>query len=436
MKNNIKGFLLYFLLINTFLLESCTQKNPVLVSEKYIDSLLTIKGLSARELALKTDLNFWKIRYEKDTNSYANSPQYAGMLLAKFRQEGNINNLILGEKIIARLNENQKGAESGFYRTLANYSSLQHRFQEANNFANRALQIGDNQYESLLILFDASFELNKIDQARIILAKIKKKYEYAYYFRLSKMQHYDGKIEEATESMQKAASLSNGNIYLEQIAISNLADLQLHVGDYANASINFQKSLALDHADYHSLKGLGLIAQHHDKNAKIAAKIFNFIATKTQSPDIYFNLSQLAQSTGNQKEEKKYAQIFSEKANQPIYGNMYNKYLIELYDGILNDRLKMLQVAQREMLNRNSPQTNTWYAWALYKNNQKAKALDIYNNSIAGKPLEGLEHYFLGKMMENEKKNYNAKSYFEAAYKSKFELAPAKRLELESKING
>ena len=417
-------------------LASCQTKNTLIINSKFVDSLLAINTLSAKEKAIKVDLDFWKKRLETNPESYTNSQQYASMLLANFHLYGNIEDLKNAEKLILIVNKNQKETESGLFRTLANYSSLQHRFAEAYNFSNRALRIGDNKYETQLLMFDAAFELGKINQAKIILNKIKKKYEYAYYFRLSKMMHYDGELDKAIEAMQKAASLTNGNVYLEQTALSNIADLQLHAGEYESANQNYLKSLALDHADFHSLKGLGLIAQYNDKNYILADKIFKYIAKKTQSPDIYFNLTQLAASMSNKALEQKYALEFSAKASQQIYGNMYNKYLIELNEGILNNKNSLLAIAQKEIENRNTAQSNSWLAWALYKNNKKNEALSIYKTQISGKPLEGLELYFMGKMMEAENKQYNAKSYFEAAYKNRFELAPAKINDLETKING
>jgi hypothetical protein len=430
MKNIIK-FNYCILLFFASAFFSCSSENAPLISQNYADSLLNIKGQSAMQKALNADLQFWENRFKTDTQSYTNGQKYAAVLMSLFRQTGDITNLKKAEKIIRNLNKIQKEKEAGLLRTLANYASLQHQFQEADKFANLALAIGENKYESMLIQFDAAFELGKMEQAKIILVKLKKKYEYAYYFRLAKMQHYDGNLPAAIESMQMAASLSQGNKDLEQAALSNLADLALHNGNFELATINYQKSLAIDNADYHSIKGLGLVAQYHDNNYILAEKLFNFVAAKTQSPDIYFNLSQLAQSTGSQANELRFAQKFEQLSTHEKYGNMYNKYLIELYDGILTNPKAMLKITQNELKNRATPQTNSWYAWALYKNNQKNTALHIYKEKVADKPLEGLELYYLGKLMEAEKREFNANAYFEAAYKNKFELSPMKIKELE-----
>ena len=416
-------------------LASCKPKDKALVSQKYIDSLMNISTLSNYEKQIETDLKFWKNRLDINPDSYTNLQNYASTLISKFHLYGNINDVKNAENIILKLNQNYKGTESGLFRTLANLSSLQHRFQESNALVYKALQIGDNKYESTLLLFDSAFELGKITDAKRILNGIKKNHEYAYYFRLAKLQHYDGALDKAIESMEKACTLTLGNIYLQQKALSNLGDLYLHAGNYEQANENYLKSIALDHADYHSLKGLGIIAQQHDKNYALAAKVFRFITQKNQSPDLFYNLTLLAQATDNKVDEQKYATQFAKMVSDQKYGNMYNKYLLELYDGPLKNPQKMLEIAKNEIANRSTPQTNSWYAWALYQNNRKAEALSVYKNKVEGKPLEGLELYFMGSLLNAEGQSFNAKQYFAAAHKNRFELTPQKRLALENLIN-
>lgn len=426
---------LIIFLLTVSILGACTTKSKTIVSQKNIDSVLAINALSKQEKNIKSDIFFWKNKYDKQPESQTYAQKYAGMLLANFQLYGDINDLKLAESITQQFTQQLANTDSGIYRSLANYAGLQHQFNSAYNFANIASKIGDNQYFSQLLLFDAAFELGKMDQAKIILSEIKKQYEYAYYFRLAKMHHYDGDLEAAQNAMETAIILSKDNVFLQQKAMTNLADLQLHSVDYEAANQNYLKSLELDHADFHALKGLGIIAQNHDKNYKLAQLIFDYIANKTKSPDIYFNLTALAQAQGNKATELKYAKLFTEKASQKIYGNMYNKYLIELFEGPLKDSKAMLAICENEIKIRNTPQTNAWYAWALHQNFQKEKALEIYNNQVKEKPLEGLELYFMAKMMQLEKKENLAKLYSKAAYKNRFELMPKGKNELEITIN-
>lgn len=420
-----------FYFIISLLLFGCQSKNQALITDIYFQDLLLKNQNSLLEKTMKQDLEFWKKRQQNDPNS-TNLIKYSGALSARFSLLGDINDLKLSEKIIEKLNEETQGNEAGLQRNLASLASLQHQFYKANNYSQTALKIGENRYASQLQIFDASFELGMIDLSKKLLKNLKKNYEFDYFFRQAKIYHYDGDLEKAKEAMQKSAEMSNGNITIEQIAISNLADLYMHEGDFENASVFYKKSLALDASDYHSIKNLGMIALYQDKNPKMALKILNFIAQKTKSPDVFLDYMHLAQETNNAKAEQKFAQLFVKKASHPVYGNMYNKYLIEIYEGILNNPIKMLEIAEAEIKNRNTAQTKTWLAYALYKNNKKTEAMAVYKNNIAEMPLEGLELYYVAKMMTSENKKYNAKKYFEAAYNNRFELEPKKRNELNN----
>ena len=130
--------------------------------------------------------------------------------------------------------------------------------------------------------------------------------------------------------------------------------------------------------------------------------------------------------------EMKYAAVFEAEVTDTVYGNMYNKYLIDLYTGILNKPAAAEALAEKELTNRTTPQTYTWYAYALLKNHKPGEALKIYKQYISGKPLEALELYWVGKLMQGLNKNYNAIGFFKAAYKNRFDLSPDKAMDLET----
>src|SRR5438093_12554285 len=113
---------------------------------------------------------------------------------------------------------------------------------------------------------------------------------------------------------------------------------------------------------------------------------------------------------------------------------MYNKYLIDLYTGILHDPAKAEAIAKKELENRNTPQTYAWYVWSLFANNKKEEAYNTYEKFVSGKPLEGLELYWMGKLMQGLNKGYNAQQFFKAAEKNKYDLSPNKAKDLEKTL--
>jgi hypothetical protein len=142
----------------------------------------------------------------------------------------------------------------------------------------------------------------------------------------------------------------------------------------------------------------------------------------------------MAQQRGDKALEKRYAAEFVAKAADPVYGKMYNKYLIEIYIGIMNEPAKAEGLAKDELNNRATPQTYAWYAYTLFENNKKNEAYKVFQQHVSGQPLEGLELYYLGKMMKGLGKGYNAGEFFKAAEKNKYDLSPDQGRDLEKDL--
>jgi hypothetical protein len=190
----------------------------------------------------------------------------------------------------------------------------------------------------------------------------------------------------------------------------------------------------MNNADFHSLLGLGWIALVHDKNDSLAERIFMFVRTKNKLPDVLFKLTQMAQVRGDTVLEKKWARVFETRVRDSVYGSMYNKYMIELYTGILQDPSRAEEISKKELENRATPQTQAWYAWSLFSNNKKKEAYDQFEKNVSGRPLEGLELYWMGKLMQGLNKGYNAQAFFKAAYINKYDLSPGILKDLEKQL--
>jgi len=279
--------------------------------------------------------------------------------------------------------------------------------------------------------FDIAFERGDYRKANTLLSALSKGNSYGYLFRRSKYQHYDGSLDTAIACMKRAAEKTNNNNYLKQAALSNAADLCLHKGLLEEAADLYLQSLSVDAADFHSMSGLGWIALVHDKNHSLAATIFRFVQQHQHSPDALLNLEQVAEAGSDSLLQKKYAAEFARQAGDSIYGRMYNKYLIDLYTSVLHQPAKAVALAKEETLSRPTPQVFAWYAWSLFCNNEQDKAYSIFKGWVSGRPLEGLELYYMGKMMQGLNKGYNAQEFFKAAYKNRYDLSPAKQKELD-----
>jgi hypothetical protein len=414
-------------------LTGCTHKNELNVSSVFIDSLIENYRQSAISLSNDSSMLFWKQRINPALPGFVSEIKYAGTLSFRFHLFGDIRDIRAADSVIRKvdLDFNHKEAQADLI--LMNYSILQHRFKEADIYLQEAKQKGLKKYDQLTASFDVDFELGRYFNAGNALKELKSP-DYGYFFRRSKMDHLNGLIDSSIQAMEKAASLEKNNPYLEQVALANAADLYVHAGELDKASELYVKCIRMNSADFHSITGLGWIALVGDQNDSLAEKIFNFVRIRNKLPDALFKLTQMAQLRGDTVSEKKWALAFSSEATDSMYGNMYNKYMIELCTGILHDPIRAEQISKRELANRTTPQSNAWYVWSLFSNHKKEEAYKEFENNVSGRPLEALELYWMGKLMKGLDKGYNAQEFFRAAYFNKYDLSPALLKDLQKNL--
>lgn len=423
MKQIFYGFVL-------MLLFSC-NRHKTLVNPVFVDSLLSHYTPSQVAAVNESDLRFWQNRVQKEPESFVNLSKYASALAGRLHIYGDINDLLLADSIMQKIASQYH--EPGMLLSLAGYKMTQHRFEEAREDIDTVVAMKAEKYAAQMMLFDADFELGDEYHAHYILKKNYSPSDYAYNFRLSKFDHYKGEIDSAIVHMMKAAALANTSPYLKTSALSNAADLCIHNGDMKKAMALYMQCIRFNSCDFHSLIGLGWIALVHDGNGSLAQKVFAFVNNKLKSPDPLLKLSQ-AYELSDVAKSKKYAEDFVMQASENVYGNMYNKYLVQVYTSVLNDPAKALAIAQKEMSNRHTTQTASWLAWALFLNKRNEEAYKVYRQFVSGRPLEALELYWMGKMMKGLGKGYNAKQFFEAAEKNQYDLSPAMRKDLEDNL--
>jgi hypothetical protein len=415
-------YLIFTLMIAT-VFTSC-KKDLKIVENAYADSLIRNYTFPPQVKDNETDMQFWKNRIDLKQTRQVNESKYASTLINRFHQFGDIQDVKEAESIYHSINKTYKNTLASPFIALASSAMLQHHFIQADTLLQTAKKIGIDGFTNNTFSFDVSFELGRYTEAGYYLKRLKNGKDYSYYFRRSKFDHFNGLVDSAINGMLKAADLAKTNSVLKGIALSNAADLYIHAGDLKKAYNIYKECIRLNGADFHSIMGLGWIALVHDKNDTLAEKIFKFAQTKNKLPDPFFKLYQMAQGRGDETLEKIYAEEFVAQATNGRYGHMYNKYLIEICTGILNEPAKAEELAKNELTNRATPQTYTWYAYALFKNNKPDEAYKIFQQHISGQPLEGLELYYMGTIMKGLGKGYNANEFFKAANKNKYDLSP------------
>lgn len=413
----------------------CEKADKPIVSATYIDSLITNYGTPSAIARNEKELKFWDDRIQKKGFDIVNEPKYASNLVARFNLLGDLNDVKTADSILITLEKNFNYKEAGIYASLVANSILQHKFQKANEYLQKAKVIGIKNAENYALSFDVDFELGNINSATINLEKMQDKNDFGYQFRKSKLEHYNGNLEQSITHMQKATEIAADNAAIKNISLSNGADLYTHAGKLVEAYVDYKKSIQLSSAELHSIMGIGWIALQHDDNDLLAEKIFKFVQTKTKSPEPLYKLILVAQHKKDSIAEKKYAVQYEKIVTDTVYGKMYTKYLVQLYTQILANPEKAELIAKAELENRATPQTYAWYVYALLSNNKIEQANAIYKKYVSGKPLEALELYYMGKLMDANKKGYNASQFYKAANENYYDLSPRVARDLKSKLN-
>jgi hypothetical protein len=416
------------------LFASCKNSNSKFIDRAYADNLMSHYTLPQQVKDNEKDMEFWKGRIDPKRPGQVNEAKYAATLIARFHQFGDINDVKQAEAILKNINKTYNGTLASPFVVLTSSAMLQHHFAHADTLLQKAKKIGIDGFTDATLSFDVDFELGRYNDASLYLNKLKKAKDYSYYFRCSKFDHLNGTIDSAINGMLKAAELAKTSPFLKGIALSNAGDLYIHAGELQKAAVAYKECIRLNSVDFHSLMGLGWIALVHDKNDTLAERIFRFVQTKNKLPDPLFKLYQMAQARGDKALEKKYAEEFVARSTDTVYGQMYNKYVIEIYTGVLNQAAKAETLAKNELNNRATPQTYAWYAYSLFVNNKKDEAYQVFQKYVSERPLEGLELYYMGKMMKGLGKGYNANAFFKAANKNLYDLSPAMQKDLTANL--
>jgi HupE / UreJ protein len=426
----IGGMALYFL----FTRISFGEKQKTIVDAAYAAQVIN-KYNDSVLLKNQQEVAFWKSRITPGTADYTNSMRYAAALIQGFQLNGDIGLVKQSDSVLFAVAVSFKQTEAAPYLALSHHAILQHQFNKADSFLTFAQNIGLKKYDAAAASFDVNFELGNISNAALQLKSIQKANNYGYQFRCSKLMHYKGEMDSSINAMKAAYELGNSNAVLQQAALSNLGDLYIHANDMEQSAAAYKKALLNNPSDLHSIMGLAWISLLHDKNDTLAENTFRFVAAKTTSPEALFKSIAVAQQRKNAAQEIQFAKNFEAAVNDVRYGNMYNKYLIQLYTGALNNPAKAVDIAAAELQNRNTPQTQAWYAWALFKNGKANEAMKVFTQKVSAKPLEALELYWMGKMLQALKKPSMAAKYFYEAAKNKYDLNPAINYDLEQLLN-
>ncbi len=414
-------YLLVFLVI---CLEACRFENtPILVKADYEKYLQPI-AVSASMTFEKQEIDFWEKKMQNGNRSYIFLTKIAKQLESKFRKSGHIQDLMQARSLLLEANQDAQEREASIYQLLALNSITRHAFQEAKQYLMKATTIHPKNEITKLILADVYLELGETEQTNSLLNSFKQKQNFDVMVRKAKLLDHQGKLDETIKLMEQALVLIStyNNKTFEIWTLTNLADFYGHAGQVKKSYEFYLKTLAIDNQNDYALKGLAWIAYAHDKNLEEAKRLLTFIASRNQSPEYNLKLAEIASYEGNEIAKNKYLQAFKQETEKPVYGDMYNTYLHELYADEWGDFEKAHQIAMREIENRPTAQSYALLAWTFYKQGVYQKAYEIAEKQVKGKTHEPHVAMQLGFIYQKVNRKNEANAYFQNALASSFEL--------------
>jgi tetratricopeptide (TPR) repeat protein len=383
----------------------------------------------------REQLRFWEQRLQKDTGNFVDMLEMAWCHLHIFKIEGEVNNLKKADSLLKRSSGKLNNTDPEMLFALAQNSITQHQFRQASYYNQQAGERGGTKYKNHLVGFDTKMELGELMLASGEIEKLRDKSAFDYLIRKSKLEDKKGHLDQGIELMEQAfEKVKNAGKSVYCWTLSNLADMYGHAGRVQEAYDAYLKVLNKDSSYMYALRGIAWIAYSHDHNAKEAKRILQFISGQTNMPDLLLRLSEMEKWEGNDRAKMKYISEFMDEVTKPGYGDMYNKYLIQVYTNEYRDFDKAEQLAEEEIVKRATPETYDWLAWVCYNRGDIEKAYLLSNNYVYKRNFEpdALMHTAL--VFSAAGKKEKAKELLEECLAGSFELGPVKTKFIQAQL--
>lgn len=373
----------------TMAFAGCNQQDVLVKATDVEPFLKQTTETRNKKKASADNYSFWQNRLSVDTGSYINMMQLGYACLEQFSKLGKVEYLWRADSLFNRSNQITLGREDGILLALAQTAITTHRFSLAWDYVEAIEKIDHDPLGYCLVRFDAAMELGYLSEADKCLQQLQKKDDFDYLIRMAKLKDHLGDLPAAIAFMEKALNKAREyrNKGQTEWALTNLSDMYGHNGEVKKAFNGYKEVLQNNPSNHYALRGLGWLAFSHDKNSKLAERVFGFLNGITEMPDHLLLLGEIAEYEGKKQKALNYYKTFSEKASMPGYGNMYTKYLISIYTNQLGQPDKALDLAAREIKNRYTSETINWLAWANFKKGNQREAKYFLNQ-----PLNQLNH--------------------------------------------
>lgn len=411
----------FFPIIITAVLFSC-DKTKVTDTTDYSTFLNAEFNISN----LNSNVEFWTKKLEATPGQFPYLAKRANAYTQLFDATGDIDYLIKAESdLMSAINKSNRMIPGYLKSLAANYIS-QHRFKEALVLLKEAEANGEKLQGTKKMLFDVHLELGNDLAAESYLMQFKNESDFDYLIRVSKWQDHNGNLEGAIDYMEKAMSIAEASNLksLKQWSYTNLADFYGHAGEIEKSYQHYLKALALDPNDAYAKKGIAWILYSHENNPKEALRILDHIASYHSSPDYELLKADIAEFQDDEALKTAAMNNYHKAVKNKDYGDMYNKYnVMVLADEMLLPE-KAIEIAQKEVENRPTPQSYDLLAWSYFKKGDLQMANDIIEKYVEGQTSEPDVLYHIAEIYKAVGKTEKVMELKSELVASLYELGP------------
>lgn len=378
---------LFKLLIILIIVSSCGTKNHDEVAQKTdYDKYLVANPVKTSSKYF----DLWNSKIRPDSMQLTSFGIVGGEYNRYFQKTGDIKFLKKSEQSLEKAIEIAAIGKAGYYRALARNYISQHRFKEALQLADSSAALKGDKAEGQSLYFDLHMELGNYQLAEKYLDSLKNMSDFGYMIRLAKWNDYKGDLDTTIKFMElageKAESRKNKDLMLW--SYTNLADYYGHAGRIKDSYNHYLKALAIDNDNAYAKKGIAWIAFSNDKNAEEAIRILDSITETYNAPDYFLLKAEIADYIGDDLIRTKNLDEYFNRVKNTAYGDMYNVYNLGVYVSESEQYDQALALAEKEVINRPTPESYSWLGYSYFKIGDEKKALKIINTYVYGKTFE------------------------------------------------
>jgi len=368
----------------------------------------------------------WNKKIRPDSMQLTSFGIVGGEYNRYFKETGDITFLKKSEQSLKRAVAIAAIGKESYLRALARNYISQHRFREALDMAEQAKVLGGGMKDSQSLLFDIHMELGNYTIAEQYLDSIKNMSDFGYLIRLSKWNDYKGDLDTTIAFMEKAKEKAefSKNKELMLWSFTNLADYYGHAGRIQDSYNHYLKALALDKNNAYAKKGIAWIAFSYDRNPAEALRILDSITKTYKAPDYYLLKAEIADYNGDDLSRMENLDHYFSNVQNTAYGEMYNAYNVSLYLEETEQYDKALKLAQKEVVNRPTPESYSLLAYSYLKKAKKEMAMKIVNDQVLGKTFEPALLYHAAEIYKANGDNEKVKELKGELIGAIYELGP------------